>query len=392
MICIANLILFSAEKSNTIKKDSRMRAINFNHAAGIVLLLQALYGLSGCGLAHDTAMRVETIQWPPDNLYSSEFYATATPEKVREAINGRSLAWESYTKQDVYEYPSHFFDKTLSRTLGLFFPNTYIGKTKLTPLTVALRSTKNPEIIKTLLEARATVDEEALSYLQRYDIISNRGIARLLLPYAPPAVMCESIHSFIVDGNRDMLEYCFTTFESASPNCDLRYKGMTPFLLAAKGFNATKDHAEIVRYLLGKGADIEKPDASGNRPLYLALHYGRAETATILLDRGAEARSGEDGKSLLYVAVFNGEVKDERLLRLLAARVPLSGALKEQAALAACYSGDVSTLSILLARGAALQSGTVYEVSEKVPGEEKMRAFLAAKGLKTTVEDTDDNQ
>jgi hypothetical protein len=257
---------------------------------------------------------------------------------------------------------------------------------------VALASTRNLDVIKTLLEAGAIANKDTMLNISRYDTGSDREIAFLLLRYASPEEICENIHNFIADGSRDMLDYCFTTFESASPNCTMRYNGMTPFLYAATGVNGERRSTEMVRYLLEKGADIEKPDAFGNSPLYLALYHGRVETATILLDHGAEACSGKDGKSLLYLAVIKGKVQDEDLLRRLADQVPLTGTMEEQSVQAACYSGNVSVLSILLARGATLRPGVIYEVGEKVPGKEKMRAFLAAKGLKTTAEDTDDNQ
>ena len=359
-----------------------MRSTTLHHMTLAALLTLCVWATTGCGLVHDSALSLSTIQLPPGKLYSSEFYATATPEDVRKAIGDRSLAGESYTERSMREHSSGFLGTGFTRTLGIFIPNTYLNETTITPLDVALDSTNNLEIIEILLKAGATRGEYAL-----YSYGASRELTALLLRYASPLQLCESMHDFAFNYQKDWLDYCFANIPAASPNCITAYNGMTPFMYASM-----QEKPEMVTYFLEKGADIEKASQQGNRPLYLALYHGRVATANILLDRGADCtRSGDGGKNLLHLAVMQGKIRDEALLKRLAANVPLSSIMEEQAVQAACYSGKVSVLSTLLARGAVLDPNAAYTVDGAAPDKDKMLAYLKGKGIKAAVGEKEDS-
>jgi ankyrin repeat protein len=348
------------------EKEYGMRSVNLCRTAAVALLFLTLGAVSGCGAVHSAAVGVATVQLPPGKLYSSDFYANATPDEVRAAIGGRSLAGESYTKRYVAEHSSAFLGKGITRTVGIFIPNTYLGESRLTPLNVALRSTDNLEVIKVLLEAGAAVDKDT-RWPDPHAV--SREMTALLLQYATPVELCKQINGFAAANDKEWLDYCFANIPTASPNCETG-NGMTPFLHAAK-----RKNPEMVRYFLEKGADITR-----DRPLYLALHNGNVETADILLDRGCALLPGDNGESLLRVAVMAGKIRDEALLKRLAAGVPLTGEKeRDEAVQAACYSGNTAALSTLLSRGATLRQDVAYEVDAKSPGREKMLKFLAGR-------------
>ena len=74
-------------------------------------------------------------------------------------------------------------------------------------------------------------------------------------------------------------------------------------------------HEEVVRLLLGKGADVNMADADGWTPIHWAAHRGHIEVVRILLDRGADPNS-EDGSKCtpLHWAAFYGHKKVVQLL------------------------------------------------------------------------------
>lgn len=72
-------------------------------------------------------------------------------------------------------------------------------------------------------------------------------------------------------------------------------KGWTPLIYAATG-----GHDEMVRWLLGEGADINAVAPNGTTALMMAVHEGRYSTAVLLIARGADVnRRNETGASAL---------------------------------------------------------------------------------------------
>ena len=89
-------------------------------------------------------------------------------------------------------------------------------------------------------------------------------------------------------------------------------KGWTPLIYAATG-----GHDEIVRWLLGEGADINAASPNGTTALMMAIRESRYQTALLLIARGADVnRRNENGASALDWAKRNDDgTMVERLKR-----------------------------------------------------------------------------
>ena len=64
-------------------------------------------------------------------------------------------------------------------------------------------------------------------------------------------------------------------------------------------------HIHIVKFLLDKGADIEKKTRTGSIALHRASREGQIELVKLLLDKGANINAqNKDEESSLHIAVF----------------------------------------------------------------------------------------
>ena len=78
-------------------------------------------------------------------------------------------------------------------------------------------------------------------------------------------------------------------------NASVDGKGWTPLIYAATG-----GHDELVRWLLGEGADINAASPNGTTALMMAVREGKYSTAILLIARGADVnRRNQDGASAL---------------------------------------------------------------------------------------------
>lgn len=342
----------------------------FGGKAGLWGLLAALWGISGCGVAHDAAVGVASVQLPAGKLYSADFYRTATPEAVREAIDGRSLAGESRTERNFgrNQGGSTFVGSGIAAAYSLFIPTSHVSERETTPLAVALDNSENPGVIKVLLEAGADVDGDLFGrHITRNG--PKQEILDLLMAHAAPPERCEGVMALAGTGDTARLDHCFAAVPGTTPDCTNR-AGYTPLM-------AVSD-PDIIAYLLRRGADVNKAREDGLTALSLALGLGREKTAELLLEHGADVP--RDG---LTLAVFRGGIDDGALLKRLAARTAITGEVDEdQAVQAACYTGDVAVLSALLSRGASLRRDRVYLVEkDAADGGSGMIEFLSARGI-----------
>lgn len=87
---------------------------------------------------------------------------------------------------------------------------------------------------------------------------------------------------------------------------------------AALHIVTTQREPNWLRYLIGRGADVNVADRDGDTPLIIAARIGFSEGADILLSRGAGVdRANRRGETPLIVAV---QQRNLDLVRLLAAR------------------------------------------------------------------------
>jgi len=86
--------------------------------------------------------------------------------------------------------------------------------------------------------------------------------------------------------------------------------GRTPLALAAQG-----GHVGVMKLLVARGADVDKPGKYGSTPLYLAAQEGHLEAVEVLLEVAASVGlSTTDGTAPLHAAAFNGHVDVVALL------------------------------------------------------------------------------
>jgi ankyrin repeat protein len=124
----------------------------------------------------------------------------------------------------------------------------------------------------------------------------------------------------------------------------------TPLTLAID-----RGHADVVRLLLGRGADIEASDDDGFTPLYFALVHDQEEVVEVLLDGGADvSRAGPWGLTPLMLAAIQWELGTvQRLLRSLGRRgLNAQTSYGATAFWGACSTGHAETARLLLLEGA----------------------------------------
>ena len=194
--------------------------------------------------------------------------------------------------------------------------------------------------------------------------------------------------------------------------------GRTPLHWACRGV-----HVEILRALVGQGADVNAQDGNGVSPLHSVSSRGHVEAAKLLLDRGARPEAKMyDSSTALHLAAANGHtevvvllvergaplyVQDDREDTPLHAAAQLGkwevvGLLADRAGAGqraaldrpdfdgstvlhlAAGSGQLATVKLLLARGVDISARntlgqSAYNLAEE-GGLKEIAALLADKG------------
>jgi ankyrin repeat protein len=121
------------------------------------------------------------------------------------------------------------------------------------------------------------------------------------------SVRPDSLLAAAFAGNLEMVRGLLDA-DPASAKSRLRSRdgtGMTALHLATWG-----GHAEVVRLLLARGADVNARDGGGNTPIALAARWGQPELMDILLAAGADASMRDDqGRTLLHHAAQYGHIE-----------------------------------------------------------------------------------
>ncbi|KAJ7112578.1 hypothetical protein C8R44DRAFT_882341 [Mycena epipterygia] len=120
-------------------------------------------------------------------------------------------------------------------------------------------------------------------------------------------------------------------------------------------------HANIIRLLLEKGADINAVDAKHGSALQAASAEGHTETARLLLKEGADvnAAGGHYGTAL-QAASYGGSPEIVRILLKEGADVNAEGGTYGTALQAASYIGSLEVVQILLKEGADVNAAGGY--------------------------------
>jgi len=125
--------------------------------------------------------------------------------------------------------------------------------------------------------------------------------------------------------------------------------GSTPLITACAGGNF-----EVVKYLVGKGADINAGDNEDSRAIHLAGVSGNVEVIGYLLDLGvAVDQPDENGMTAMLFAGYRGQSEAVKFLISRGADVDATTTGGGTMVHAASYAGDVEMLNMLFDRGAS---------------------------------------
>lgn len=190
----------------------------FNMTFGTILIAVVFF-VTGCGMIGDSVNHVRTWQPEPGVLYQPQFYARATPDEVRAAIAGHSLANERYVKKSV-SMPDASIMGGFVKPLRVFWPDSEVVEhTALFPLQVAAQNTPYPEVITIMLDAGASPDQIYLPLYIENNLLKDE-IVNILLERSSATARCRALRTYIRTGNVSRVDYCLDLPGSSSvPAC-----------------------------------------------------------------------------------------------------------------------------------------------------------------------------
>lgn len=182
--------------------------------AALLFLLTA----AGCGVLGDGINKARAIQLSePDELCTGAFYKTATPEKVKQAVGGRSLARLSCSgkRYDKAEPMGMFSD--VQKAMNVFLPASSVKTWTAYPLELALQYSPHSEVIPILLEAGAKVRPYNVP---RYAKGKNARpeTVKLLLDYGDREIQLEALEFFTKRNEREYVLHCLAWTGAPRPD------------------------------------------------------------------------------------------------------------------------------------------------------------------------------
>ena len=70
-------------------------------------------------------------------------------------------------------------------------------------------------------------------------------------------------------------------------------------------------HCDVCEFLIGKGANIDKPNQVGQSPLTIAAAMQKKECVQLLINKGADVNhKGHNGDTPLHVSVESGSSRN----------------------------------------------------------------------------------
>lgn len=125
--------------------------------------------------------------------------------------------------------------------------------------------------------------------------------------------------------------------------------GWTPLMWAA-----TRENAQGVRLLAGRGADLEARDTRGQTALMNAARWGRLVGVDALLAAGAKVGARDrNGWTALMWAAFKGQARTAAFLLDRGAELESKDPDGRRPLMLAAMKGHAETVRLLLARGAS---------------------------------------
>ncbi|CAH6420141.1 Hypothetical protein UVM_LOCUS60 [uncultured virus] len=116
---------------------------------------------------------------------------------------------------------------------------------------------------------------------------------------------------------------------------------------------AEEGHADIVQFLLRRGADVDLKNENGNTPLICSAWKGRTTVTRLLLEAGADpdAVNGNKNTALIWAAA-KGHAQDAALLLCYGADIAHTGKDRQSALHRACEKEHTHVVTLLRNHGA----------------------------------------
>ncbi|TRY66204.1 hypothetical protein DNTS_028314 [Danionella cerebrum] len=119
---------------------------------------------------------------------------------------------------------------------------------------------------------------------------------------------------------------------------------------------AGRGKAEVLRFLLDRGAQVQQPNRRGACALYCAIRHGHRQLAEMLLERGADVSvCDQRGRTLLMVAAAEGHLSTAQFLISKGSSVSAVDKEGLSALSWACLKGQRSLVPLLLESGAVIE-------------------------------------
>lgn len=142
--------------------------------------------------------------------------------------------------------------------------------------------------------------------------MGNRIAIALLGALLVSSAYAQHIHVAARTGNIAEAEAALKLFPQDINSTSAQYRE-TPLHVAAK-----EGKAEMVSFLLSRGANIEAKDQYNMTPIFRAASNGHANVVTILIKAGANPNAVADEKYRpIHVAISNGGANKEAVVRAL---------------------------------------------------------------------------
>jgi ankyrin repeat protein len=168
-----------------------------------------------------------------------------------------------------------------------------------TPLMTAVR-TGNVDAVELLLTGGADPNarEQSRGQTALMWAVSqgHHGVARLLLARGADVSARSSVRPMLVNAGEDGLTRRFDDFTDLIREAQ---GGFTPLLFAVR-----RDDVTSAEMLLEAGAHVDEVTPMGATALVLATHSGHWETASFLLDHGADPNADGGGYTALHTAIL----------------------------------------------------------------------------------------
>ena len=159
--------------------------------------------------------------------------------------------------------------------------------------------------------------------------------------------------------------------------------GLTPLHYAAKDV-----YVDVIMLLLNRGADVNAKDNDGWTPLHDATWEGHADVAVVLLDRGAQVNGkNNNGWTPLHYAAWYGHVDVATLLLGRGAEVNCKDNKGKTPLRFAIGLGHVDVATLLLDRGAEINCEIKFkngkgETALGLAEKQEIRNYLVKRGAK----------